>query len=180
MGFEVHHCSCICSLLKEKNKKIFRGLRAEAVQPATRNPRYTLTATITVRGVLHYTITPGSMNGLGLFYYLLFGLLPLCNPFPGPNSILIMDNCRFHHSWFIEAVCNFFGVIVLFLPPYSPHLNPIEVMFNCLKMKIKRAPWMAQMDIQLYAYYLMETECLNVNWHRVARQMGYGDHVAGL
>jgi transposase len=42
-----------------------------------------------------------------------------------PEKILIMDNARFHHSRNVIQKLNILGIIHMFLPPYSPQLNPI-------------------------------------------------------
>ncbi|KXJ06866.1 hypothetical protein AC249_AIPGENE23909 [Exaiptasia diaphana] len=55
-----------------------------------------------------------------------------------PNSVLVMDNCNIHYSDdMINAVRNK-GGIVIFLPPYSPDLNPIEDCFNFSKKWLQR------------------------------------------
>ena len=46
-----------------------------------------------------------------------------------------MDNASFHHSERIEQDA---GVILIYLPPYSPDLNPIEEFFAELKAFIKK------------------------------------------
>jgi transposase len=57
-------------------------------------------------------------------------LLPYCGKWPNPRSILIMDNASFHHSEKIQRLCDDAGVILRYLPPYSPDLNPIEEFFE--------------------------------------------------
>lgn len=42
------------------------------------------------------------------------------------KCIIVMDNAPFHKSNNIKKLLNRHGHRVLFLPPYSPHLNPIE------------------------------------------------------
>ena len=42
------------------------------------------------------------------------------------NSILIMDNCRFHHTQDVLKLLNQSGISYKFIPGYSPQLNPIE------------------------------------------------------
>ncbi|KAG2211633.1 hypothetical protein INT47_008730 [Mucor saturninus] len=39
---------------------------------------------------------------------------------------IVMDNCRIHHSAFVVNAINKRGYKPLFMPPYSPFLNPIE------------------------------------------------------
>eukprot|EP00955_Chlamydomonas_euryale_P004482 47919-Chlamydomonas_euryale.AAC.1 len=51
-------------------------------------------------------------------------------PFP-KESVLLMDNCSIHHGNIdlFESL----GYVPLFLPPYSPDLQPIELCFSKLK-----------------------------------------------
>jgi len=42
------------------------------------------------------------------------------------NSLVILDNASFHRKRKIFDIASRYGVCVLFLPPYSPELNPIE------------------------------------------------------
>jgi transposase len=49
-----------------------------------------------------------------------------------------MDNASFHHTERIEQMCHDAGVKLVYLPPYSPDLNPIEEFFTELKAFIKR------------------------------------------
>ena len=49
-------------------------------------------------------------------------------PFDGenPNSIAILDNCSIHHVVEVEAAFKEAGILVYYLPPYSPDLHPAE------------------------------------------------------
>ena len=57
------------------------------------------------------------------------------NPYDGEadNSILIMDNCAIHHVDKILEELHSAGILVIFLPPYSPDVNPIELTFSYIK-----------------------------------------------
>lgn len=48
-------------------------------------------------------------------------------------SIVVLDNAAFHVRSAIQKILSAFGHAVLFLPPYSPDLNPIEHSFDTLK-----------------------------------------------
>ena len=65
-------------------------------------------------------------------------LLLHCGRFPEPKSVIIMDNASFHRTERVEQLCHDAGVKLLYLPPYSPDLNPIEEFFAELKAFIKR------------------------------------------
>jgi len=53
---------------------------------------------------------------------------------------IVMDNCRIHHSAFVVDAINKRGYKPLFMPPYSPFLNPIEECWSKIKSTIKRSP----------------------------------------
>jgi hypothetical protein len=64
-------------------------------------------------------------------------ILPICNPFPAPRSVLIFDNSNVHNQLDIYALCAVYCVIALFLPPYSYEYNPIELAFKDGKQLMK-------------------------------------------
>ncbi|KAG2340026.1 hypothetical protein BDR05DRAFT_1002795 [Suillus weaverae] len=52
------------------------------------------------------------------------------NPFPAERSVLVLDNCRIHHNEELYDLVHDAGCLLLYLPPYSPDLNPIEESFS--------------------------------------------------
>jgi transposase len=42
------------------------------------------------------------------------------------NTLVIMDNASFHRKKYLYKIASRYGIYLLFLPPYSPDLNPIE------------------------------------------------------
>ena len=56
-----------------------------------------------------------------------------------PGDIVILDNVAFHKSERAEAVIRARGAWMLFLPPYSPDLNPIEMAYSKLKEHLRKA-----------------------------------------
>lgn len=65
-------------------------------------------------------------------------LLQHYNRYPGLKSILVIDNTSFYRAARVQQLCSKAGVKLVYLPPYSPDLNPIEEMFIELKAFIKR------------------------------------------
>ena len=59
------------------------------------------------------------------------------NPYPGDNSVIIMDNARIHHDNNLVELIEGLGCRVVFLPPYSPDYNPIETAFSTIKSWIR-------------------------------------------
>jgi isftu1 transposase len=47
-----------------------------------------------------------------------------------PNSVVVMDNARFHKSPQLQTLFDKYQCQLMFLPPYSPDLNPIENMWG--------------------------------------------------
>ena len=60
------------------------------------------------------------------------------NRFPEPRSVLVMDNVATHHSPWVKLLCLEAGVILEYLPPYSPDLSPIEESFSALKAWMRK------------------------------------------
>lgn len=55
------------------------------------------------------------------------------------DDVVIMDNLRAHHGANVQSILQNFGVHVLYLPPYSPDLNPIELVWSLVKRKLRAA-----------------------------------------
>ena len=56
-----------------------------------------------------------------------------------PGQVLILDNASFHKSKTSKRLVEKAGCSLLFLPPYSPDLNPIEKYWANLKVKIRES-----------------------------------------
>ena len=50
----------------------------------------------------------------------------------------MLDNATIHHSEKIIDLVKDSGARIVYLPPYSPDLNPIELMFSLYKKTLKR------------------------------------------
>lgn len=54
-----------------------------------------------------------------------------------PGQVLILDNASFHKSAESQKLVEAAGCKILFLPPYSPDLNPIEKYWANMKTKVR-------------------------------------------
>jgi hypothetical protein len=54
------------------------------------------------------------------------------------GMVVIMDNASFHKSPLIREAIELAGCRLLFLPPYSPDLNPIEQYWSMFKAWLRR------------------------------------------
>lgn len=78
------------------------------------------------------SITTQSVDGDAFFNFIERSLLPNLLPFNGTNSrsVVVLDNASIHLVPEVESLIEETGAIAIYLPPYSPDLNPIEECFS--------------------------------------------------
>jgi transposase len=77
----------------------------------------------------------GPINAASFIAYVRHFLVPTLKP----GDIVILDNLSSHKGKAVRALIRAAGAHVLFLPPYSPDLNPIEQAFAKLKALLRKA-----------------------------------------
>ena len=85
-------------------------------------------------GTLHYTTFSGGTIVENFKQYLKDILLPQLNS----NSVLVMDNMKSHHAKAVKDLLDSSGVRYIYLPPYSPDLNPIEKLWSKVKAFLRK------------------------------------------
>jgi len=103
-----------------------------------RGQRFSSMGVMDASGIDHYTIE-GSFDSESLLQFAEEFLLTYMKPFPAPKSVLVLDNASTHHIPEFLTLLENHGIRVLFLPPYSPWLNPIELAFAKVKKYIRRS-----------------------------------------
>src|SRR6266540_3866628 len=92
------------------------------------------------------------------------------NPFPGVNSVLVLDNAKIHHDQELLEYLDAIGVKVEFLPPYSPDLNPIESAFATIKKFLQRNRYFVAASLMVsrspIAVTPQTSNCTSVNLHK--------------
>lgn len=125
------------------------GQRAIVEVPGQRGGNVTICAAISNHGVLHHHVTLGPYNTQHLLMFLanlrdiLFELQVQdhqgqeLNENPIPTYVIVWDNVSFHRA---APVREWFNIneqfMNLYLPPYSPFLNPIEEFFSSWRWKV--------------------------------------------
>lgn len=104
-----------------------------------RGIRYSAIAIMSVRGIEDVYITHGTVNSDIFLDFIRKQLLPILHPFDGlsPCSVVVLDNASIHHSNQVVATILSTGALVKFLPPYSPDMNPIELVFGEMKQYLQ-------------------------------------------
>lgn len=103
-----------------------------------RGQRYQILPAYAQDGIVLSRVFRGSTDA-PVFEDFIKQLLEHCGKWPESKSVLVMDNASFHHSERVQQLCFDAGVKLVYLPPYSPDLNPIEEFFAELKAHIKRS-----------------------------------------
>ena len=77
-------------------------------------------------------------------------LIPLLKP----GTVVVMDNATFHRKKRLNEIAQEYGIRIIFLPPYSPELNPIEHFWHWLKKKITDLlPYFQNFDDVIYSIF---------------------------
>ena len=53
------------------------------------------------------------------------------------TAVFVMDNASFHRKSKLQVICEKYNRRLIFLPPYSPELNPIEKTWANIKKKLR-------------------------------------------
>jgi transposase len=86
-------------------------------------------------GIVALFVIDGAMNGPTFLAYVEQCLAPTL----GRRDIVIMDNLPAHKMAGVAEAIEAVGASVLYLPSYSPDLNPIELLFTKLKVLLRKA-----------------------------------------
>ena len=117
----------------------FRGERATCQRLLVWGRRISAIAALSCRGIVDVSITNQSVDGEKFYDFVRGCLIPNMLPFDGtnPTSVVIMDNCSIHHVLAVNQLLEDAGIVSIYLPPYSPDLNPIEEAFSWVKGYLK-------------------------------------------
>jgi transposase len=112
-----------------------KGERLFAKAPFGHWGTQTLIAGLKSNGLVAPWVVNAPMNRVIFDTYVETQLAPILKP----GDVVILDNLAAHKSERAENIIRAKGAWLLFLPPYSPDLNPIEMAFSKLKSWLRKA-----------------------------------------
>lgn len=95
----------------------------------------TFVGALRVCGITAPMVADGPMNGDLFLAYVKQQLVPTLRS----KDIVIMDNLSSHKRAGVKESIESVGAELMYLPPYSPDLNPIELAFSKLKTMLRKA-----------------------------------------
>jgi transposase len=112
-----------------------KGERLNAKAPFGHWGTQTFVAGLRCGGLVAPWVVDAPMNRVIFETYVETQLAPALKP----RDVVILDNLSSHKSERAEILIRERGAWLLFLPPYSPDLNPIEMAFSKLKAHLRAA-----------------------------------------
>jgi transposase len=111
------------------------GQRLVAAVPHGHWRTTTFVAGLRQRGVVAPLVLDGPMTGPAFCAYVEQFLAPALEP----DDVVVLDNLAAHKVKGVRQAIAAAGASILYLPPYSPDLNPIEQLFAKLKALLRKA-----------------------------------------
>jgi transposase len=111
------------------------GQRCVAALPHGHWKTTTFVGALRATGMTAPMVLDGPMDGLAFEAYVTQVLVPTLTP----GDIVVMDNLAAHKRAEVAIAIEAAGARLLYLPPYSPDLNPIEMAFAKLKAALRKA-----------------------------------------
>ncbi len=109
------------------------GTRVPDEVPGNRGGNISTIGAIGLDGMRTGLSVPGAIDGETMLFFVEELLVPTLNR----GEIVLMDNASIHKLDEIEDALEAAGAGLLFLPPYSPDLNPIEHVWSKVKARLR-------------------------------------------
>ena len=102
--------------------------------PQPSGPQTTTLAVIGWTGITAPLVLSGAVNGTVFYGYIQHCVVPTLQP----GDILFMDNLSAHKVAGLDELIRACGAHLIYLPPYSPDFNPIELAWSKVKTILRR------------------------------------------
>jgi transposase len=143
------------------------GERALASRPVNRGKNISIVGAVRLSGVVSVRAFEGAINVAKFLDFLEHDLLP----FTRAGDVLVMDNLSVHKDPLVLERIRNAAVRILFLPPYSPEFNPIELYWSSFKSALRRFEARTRQDL-LDAIGSVAHN-LHLNFRSLYRHCGY-------
>lgn len=110
------------------------GERVHDNKPANWGRNLTVVGAISNDRVVCHRTMLGAMNKARFVDFVINVLCPKIHR----GAVVVLDNLRAHHAADVRLAIEAAGARVLYLPPYSPDLNPIELCWSFAKSWLRR------------------------------------------
>jgi transposase len=106
---------------------------------------FKLISAVSARGDMHFDVIDGSMDAERFISF-----LQKLRQDAGCPVFAIADNARYHHSKKVRAFLETQAgeIMMAFLPPYSPELNPDEQVWNHAKAEVAKHPIKSKLEME--------------------------------
>lgn len=150
-----------CSIQRNRGRSK-KGTRCVRKGPLLKAPNVSVCMAVSKEdGIIYYSRQNNAFDG-ETFAQFMNELIEKCKELNHENICFVMDNVRIHKSEeSIREQCDKNNIELLFLPVYSPELNPIEKVFSILKAHIKK--------LLRTKYHEQLLETANAPWGQKAR-----------
>ena len=110
------------------------GSRVKMPKPMAHGDKFSMISVISVLGIIALTYCKNAVNGCIFIKFIEKFLLKNLRP----GQTIFLDNIKFHKAEIAQKLVESVGAKLVFLPPYSPDLSPIENMWSKIKHFIKK------------------------------------------
>ncbi len=129
----IDETGCVRNITRSHARSL-SGQRAHCGNSLTRGTRISTIGALNIDGILTAFCYEGTLTALLFAFFVKEFLVPVLNP----SNVVILDNATSHYSEEAIAMIEATGAGVVFLPPYSPELNPIEQVWSKVKSFLKK------------------------------------------
>lgn len=115
-------------------QSVTTGIPNEDVGNEGKGTRISTIGALGTKGLLTAFCYQGTLTGFLFAFFVKEYLVPILTS----SNVVILDNAKSHYDIDTIAMIETTGAGVVFLPPYSPELNPIEHIWSKVKNYIKK------------------------------------------
>lgn len=111
------------------------GQRVSGEKPTAKGQRISTVAALSGQGLETAFCYSGTLNAEVFLSFLTSFLVPCLRP----GQVVLLDNASAPRAARVVPLSQTTGARVVYLPPYSPHLNPIELAWSKIKHALRKA-----------------------------------------